>query len=113
MGIIDNSRKAVYGYDQRVEAFGSGGCAISGNDYPNNIQFYSDKAVSRDLVLNFFLERYAGAYTEEMKQFFQCLQDGTDMPATGEDGLKAVILAMACKKSLEENRPVKISEITG
>ena len=47
-------------YDQRVEAFGSGGCAMSGNDYPNNIAFYTDKAVSRDLVLNFFLERYAG-----------------------------------------------------
>ena len=113
MAIIDNSRKAVYGYDQRVEAFGSAGCAISGNDYPNNIQFYSDKAVSRDLVLNFFLERYAQAYTDEMKIFFDCLREGKDMPATGEDGLKAVILALACKKSLEENRTVKISEIVG
>lgn len=112
MAIIDNSRKAVYGYDQRVEAFGSGGCAIAGNDYPNTIQFLTDKFVSRDLVLNFFLERYKGAYIEEMKQFFQCLTEGKDMPATGEDGLKAVILALACKKSLEENRPVKVSEIT-
>jgi len=113
LGIIDNSRKAVYGYDQRVEAFGSGGCAMSGNDYPNTIQFLNDKSVSRDLVLNFFLERYAGAYIEEMKLFFKALQDGTEMLATGEDGLKAVILAMACKKSLEENRSVKISEIVG
>ena len=48
-----------------------------------------------------------------MKQFFECLREGKDMPATGEDGLKAVILALACKKSLEENRTVKISEIVG
>jgi myo-inositol 2-dehydrogenase/D-chiro-inositol 1-dehydrogenase len=111
MCIIDNSRQAVYGYDQRIEVFGSKGCAIAGNDFPNTVRFFSDKNVWNDKMHHFFLERYMGAYIEELKTFVDCLKLNKELPVGGVDGLNAVILATAAKKSLDENRPVKISEI--
>ncbi|MBN2151900.1 MAG: inositol 2-dehydrogenase [Candidatus Lokiarchaeota archaeon] len=111
MCTIDNSRQAVYGYDQRIEVFGSKGCAIAGNDFPNTVRFFSDKDVWNDKMHYFFLERYMGAYIEELKTFMDCLRQNKEPPVGGKDGLNAVILAMAAKKSLDENRPVKISEI--
>jgi myo-inositol 2-dehydrogenase/D-chiro-inositol 1-dehydrogenase len=112
-GAIDNSRRAVYGYDQRVEVFGSKGCVTVSNSTPTNAGIWDAEGQHRDLPLNFFLERYQEAYLEEMRGFVSAVLDGKDTPVTGDDGLQAVLLGLAAKKSLELNRPVKISEVAG
>lgn len=111
IGTIENSRKAVYGYDQRVEVFGSAGSARSDNWYPNAVTFSTAQHVGRDLPLNFFLERYMGSYQAEMETFIRCLKDGAPMPVTGADGRAPVVIALAALKSYRENRPVKLAEI--
>lgn len=108
LGVIDNSRQAVYGYDQRVEVFGSGGSVSIGNDYPNTAVVSGPAAVTRDKPLYFFLERYTAAYVEEMRQFIDCIVHSQPVPVTGNDGLQAELIAMAAKRSLETGRPVKL-----
>jgi myo-inositol 2-dehydrogenase/D-chiro-inositol 1-dehydrogenase len=112
IGTIDNSRKAVYGYDQRVEVFGSKGSAQNTNLYPDTVTLSTGDAVRRgSLPLNFFLERYTPSYITELQAFVDCVLDDTPVPVTGHDGRVPVVMAMAAKKSYEENRPVKLSEI--
>jgi myo-inositol 2-dehydrogenase/D-chiro-inositol 1-dehydrogenase len=111
MGMIDNCRKAVYGYDQRVEVFGTNGCAVAENDTPNTVKFYGPNVTAQDKIPLFFLERYMGSYQEEMKQFFDALREGKEVPVTGKDGMMDVVVAMAAMKSLKEHRPVKLDEI--
>ncbi len=111
MAIIDNCRKAVYGYDQRLEVFGSKGMAQAENNFPNNHKLYTESGVSGDLPLHFFLERYDASYNQEMKEFIEALVSGGKMPVDGNDGLIAIAIALAAKKSVKENRPVIISEI--
>jgi myo-inositol 2-dehydrogenase/D-chiro-inositol 1-dehydrogenase len=111
VGTIDNSRQAVYGYDQRVEVFGSGGCVTADNDYPNTALISDAQRVHRDLPLNFFMERYVEAYITEMKAFIQCVLEDKTPPVTGIDGRVPVVMGYAAKKSLQENRPVRLDEI--
>ncbi|MCL4160053.1 UNVERIFIED_CONTAM: hypothetical protein GTU68_045657 [Idotea baltica] len=111
MANIDNSRKAVYGYDQRLEAFGSKGMVKADNNFPDNHQYYSDEGVHGSLPLNFFLERYTTSYLNEMSAFFQSIEQGADLPVTGKDALEAMKIALAALKSVKENRPVKVEEI--
>ncbi|MBD3352215.1 MAG: inositol 2-dehydrogenase [Candidatus Lokiarchaeota archaeon] len=111
MAMIDNSRQAVYGYDQRVEVFGSKGVAIAENDRPNNVKFYNEKDISMDKIPYFFLERYMQSYTDEIVSFYECLREDKQPVVDGKDGLMAVVVAKAAMKSLCENRPVKITEI--
>lgn len=111
IGTIDNSRRAVYGYDQRVEVFGSEGSARSDNLYPNAVTFSGGAAVGRDLPLNFFLERYLGSYQAELDAFVRCVQTDSPPPVSGADGRAPVVMALAAMRSLRENRPVKLSEI--
>jgi myo-inositol 2-dehydrogenase/D-chiro-inositol 1-dehydrogenase len=111
VGTIDNSRQAVYGYDQRVEVFGSGGCVTADNNYPNTAIVSDASRVHRDLPLNFFIERYVDSYVAEMQAFVECVVQDTDPPVTGVDGRIPVIMGRAARKSYEENRPVKLSEI--
>jgi len=111
VGTIDNSRQAVYGYDQRVEVFGSGGCVTADNNYPNTAIVSDASRVHRDLPLNFFIERYVDSYVAEMQAFIECVVEDTDPPVTGVDGRIPVIMGRAARKSYEENRPVKLSEI--
>ncbi|MCC6801191.1 MAG: inositol 2-dehydrogenase, partial [Anaerolineae bacterium] len=111
IGVIDNSRRAVYGYDQRVEVLGSKGAAASANVYPNQVTFSTATAISRDLPLNFFMERYTESYEREMRAFVRCIVDGTPAPVGASDGRAPVVMALAAKKSLVEHRPVKLSEI--
>jgi myo-inositol 2-dehydrogenase/D-chiro-inositol 1-dehydrogenase len=106
IGTIDNSRQAVYGYDQRVEVFGSGGAAAASNNYPNNVTFSSAEKVYRDLPLNFFMGRYTESYVIEMRAFIEALVNGSPVPASGEDGRQAVRVAKAARQSYDENRPV-------
>jgi myo-inositol 2-dehydrogenase/D-chiro-inositol 1-dehydrogenase len=111
IGTIDNSRKAVYGYDQRVEVFGSAGSASSGNLYADAVTLSTAESVRRGLPLNFFMDRYIPSYQAEMAAFIGALQAGTPPPVTGADGRAPVIAAMAAQRSLRENRPVKLAEI--
>lgn len=111
LGVIDNSRKAVYGYDQRVEIFGSKGMACADNNYPENHRYFASDGVHGSLPLNFFMERYLEAYANEMKIFCESVINNLPLPVSGNDGLMSVAIAMAAKKSYLENRPVELSEI--
>jgi myo-inositol 2-dehydrogenase/D-chiro-inositol 1-dehydrogenase len=111
IGVIDNSRKAVYGYDQRVEVFGSKGAAVAQNDTPSTTVLYNEKGVTGDKPLYFFLERYKQAFIDEMDSFVNALANNKPVPVTGEDGLEDLYVALAATKSLKEQRPVKIAEI--
>jgi len=111
IGTIDNSRKAVYGYDQRLEVFGSGGTIRVENNYPNNTIISDAQSVHRDLPLNFFMDRYIESYVTEMKAFADAVLNDKPVPVTGEDGRIAVVMGLAARKSYEENRPVKLNEV--
>ncbi|MCJ7820676.1 MAG: inositol 2-dehydrogenase, partial [Bacteroidales bacterium] len=111
IGVIDNSRKAVYGYDQRVEIFGSKGMVSADNNYPENHRYYSNDGVHGSLPLNFFMDRYLEAYANEMKIFCNAVINDLPLPVDGNDGLMSVAVALASKKSYLENRPVKLTEI--
>ncbi|MHA1791297.1 MAG: inositol 2-dehydrogenase [Promethearchaeota archaeon] len=108
LGVIDNSRQAVYGYDQRVEIFGSKGAAIADNDSTNSVKIFSDSITKMDTIPYFFLERYLNSYVNEMKTFTSCIRENKMPPVSGIDGLNAVLIAFAAQKSLKENRPIKI-----
>ena len=108
---IDNSRRAVYGYDQRVEVFGSKGVAFNGNDIPNTAQFADANGTVGGTAYQVMWDRYEQAFVNEMNAFAKAIQDGTETPVTGEDGLYPVEMAAAATKSLKEGRPVKIEEI--
>jgi len=111
VGTIDNSRQAVYGYDQRVEVFGSGGCVSADNNYPNTAVVSDGRHVHRDLPLNFFMERYVDSYVAEMEAFIQCVQLDMEPPVSGLDGRIPVVMGYAAQRSYAENRPVKLSEL--
>jgi len=111
IGVIDNSRKAVYGYDQRVEIFGSKGMVCADNNYPENHRYFSGDGVHRSLPLNFFMDRYLDAYANEMKIFCNAVINNLKLPVDGNDGLMSVAIALAAKKSHLEKRPVKMTEI--
>ncbi len=111
IGVIDNSRRAAYGYDQRVEVFGSKGCATCSNDTPSSVVVSSEQGVQGDKPLHFFLERYRQAFVDEMKEFFAALVHDRPTPVGGIDGLKPVLIGLAAKRSLAEHRPVRVAEI--
>ncbi|WP_256761173.1 inositol 2-dehydrogenase [Cohnella sp. WQ 127256] len=110
-GVIDCSRKAVYGYDQRAEAFGSKGVATADNDYPNTAVLSTEDGIWRDKPPHFFLERYNAAYVLETEQFIDCVLNGSAVPVSGEDGWQAEKIAWAAKRSLHERRVVKLTEL--
>ena len=111
IGTIDNSRKAVYGYDQRAEVFGSGGMAATTNKTANTSVYSNAEGVTSEKPLYFFLERYMDSFIAEMRDFIAAIRDGVPTPVTILDGRKPVVIAMAAKKSLDEHRPVKLSEV--
>jgi myo-inositol 2-dehydrogenase/D-chiro-inositol 1-dehydrogenase len=111
MGVIDNSRQAVYGYDQRVEVFGSKGCVEVENDFPNSAKLSTADGVTGDKPQYFFLERYKMSYIEELKAFVDAVAKDKEPPVTGNDGLQPVLIGTAALKSLREKRPVKIKEV--
>ncbi|KZD06148.1 MULTISPECIES: inositol 2-dehydrogenase [Thalassospira] len=110
--IINNSRRAVYGYDQRVEALGSLGMAISENRPMNHTRLYNagftDQAAP---LLNFFIDRYDTAFAAEIDAFVDSIERGIAPEVGFEDGRQALILAEAAIRSAKESRTVNISEI--
>ncbi|MEJ7827204.1 MAG: inositol 2-dehydrogenase [Segetibacter sp.] len=109
--VIDNSREAAYGYDQRLEIFGSGGMIQVDNNLHNRNILYNESGIHSALPLDFFMDRYAKSYLKEMELFIDALVNNKEMPVGGHDGLQATMIAFAAKLSVEENRPVKLSEI--
>ncbi len=109
--IIENSRQAAYGYDQRLEIFGSEGMAQADHNMKDNHRLFDAKGSHLSRPLDFFMDRYVGSYLNEMNAFIEALFNNVAPPVTGEDGLKATSIALAANLSMKENRPVKISEI--
>lgn len=112
IAVIDNSRKAVYGYDQRAEVFGSKGMVATANDTESSAVLSTADGVTGEKPLYFFLERYMQSFAKEVNCFIEAIENNTDTPLGVLDGLKPVLMGIAAKKSVEEHRPVKISEIT-
>jgi myo-inositol 2-dehydrogenase/D-chiro-inositol 1-dehydrogenase len=108
---IDNSRRAVYGYDQRVEVFGSRGAIATANRYPNEAVISDAASVRRDLPLHFFMERYQESFQAELAAFVEAVLEDKPAPVTGGDGRIPVVMALAARKSYEERRPVRLREI--
>lgn len=112
LAVIDNSREACYGYDQRAEVFGSRGSVSVGNDTNSTAIISNKDGVSGEKPLYFFLQRYMQAYANEVSQFVDAIVNDTEVPVGVLDGLNPVLIGLAAQKSLRENRPVKISEIS-
>ncbi len=113
IGAIDNSRKAVYGYDQRVEVFGSKGMIAIGNNTPDTHVYLDSEGAHSALPLNFFMDRYTESYRREMEAFVDSIRNKTPVPVTAFDCLMAVTMGIAAGISAKENRPVRLSEVIG
>lgn len=111
LAVIDNSRKAAYGYDQRAELFGSKGMVATSNDTVSSAVISNADGVTGEKPLFFFLERYMGSFSEEMRQFTEAVINDTEVPVGIHAGLQSVKIGLAARKAVEEHRPVKISEI--
>jgi myo-inositol 2-dehydrogenase/D-chiro-inositol 1-dehydrogenase len=112
IGTIDNSRKATFGYDQRVEILGSKGKIASENRYPNQVVVSGEKSVYTDLPLNFFMQRYTESFALELELFTKAVLEDKPTPVTGADSRVPVVMALAARKSHDEHRPVKLSEVS-
>ncbi len=110
--IITNSREAVYGYDQRVEAFGSKGMALSDNRRPHRATLSGAGFTDRSApLLHFFIERYREAFDAEIGAFVKAVESGAPADVGFDDGRLALVLAEAAMKSIAERRTVKVSEV--
>ena len=111
MGVIANSRQAVYGYDQRAEVFGSGGQIASSNVHPNSTEIAVENRIYKDPPLNSFIDRYRESFLEEMRQFVEVSMNGGPSPVSGTEARIPVVMAEAALLSCQENRPVRLEEI--
>lgn len=108
IGVIDNSRQAAYGYDQRVEVFGNKGSVAVDNQSQTQVKHLGAAAVALDTPVFFFLERYNQAFIEEVNQFVAAIQQGTPVPCSGKDALAAQLIAVAAKESLATGKRVEV-----
>lgn len=106
--VIEGSRKTAYGYDQRLEIFGTQGMLQIQNPYKTNVYSVDEKGTSSDVNLNFFMDRYGISYLKEMEDFITAIRESKRMPVDGEDGIAAMVIAEAAYTSLRENRPIRI-----
>ena len=107
--VITNSRRAAYGYDQRIEVLGSKGMVSARNTHEANIEVAGKDGFQSPPLLNFFMTRYTAAYANEIAAFVQSLSEKTTPPTTGEDGLRALEMADAGVKSVETGQAVKLT----
>lgn len=108
LAVIDNCRRATYGYDQRAEAFGALGQVAIANDCKSSAVISDANGVTAEKPLYFFLERYMQAYVKEITEFVDCIVNDKPVSVGIEDGLQAVAIGIAAKKSLEAGMPVKL-----
>ena len=111
LAVIDNSRKAAYGYDQRAEVFGSKGMVATANDTLSTAVFSGADGIIGEKPLYFFLERYMESFATEMRSFVDSVINDKPVKVGIEAGLQSVLIGLAAKKSVEEHRPVKLSEL--
>jgi myo-inositol 2-dehydrogenase / D-chiro-inositol 1-dehydrogenase len=111
--MISNSRRATYGYDQRIEVHGSKGMVAAENQRPVSIEVADATGYTRPPLHDFFMTRYTEAYAAEIASFVQVVSKGTKPAPDGRDGLIALALADAALKSVAEGRAVKLSEVLG
>ena len=109
--VIDNSRQAVYGYDQRVEAFGALGMAASENPLAHTGIVRTVQGTSAPALPHFFLDRYVPSYLREWEAFVATVRDGTTPPVTAADGRAPLVIGLAAWRSLRGNRPVRVEEV--
>lgn len=107
--VITNSRRAAYGYDQRIEVLGSKGMVSAQNTQEANIEIAGRGGFQTPPLLNFFMTRYTAAYANEIEAFVKALSENATPPITGEDGLRALELAEAAVKSVETGQAVKLA----
>ena len=108
LAVITNSRRATYGYDQRIEVHGSKGCLAAGNRIESTVQQADQRGVAAAKPLHFFLERYADAYRAELAAFIAAVRGKRPMPVGPEDGRQALVLAEAALKSLKSGKAVRV-----
>ena len=108
MALIHNSRQAVYGFDQRVEVFGSNGSMSTENRTRFQTVLKTSQGVISDKPMDFFLERYKESYRIEIEEFIRVIREDGQVPVTGRDGFIPVLIGLAAKQSLMEERPVRI-----
>jgi myo-inositol 2-dehydrogenase/D-chiro-inositol 1-dehydrogenase len=106
---ISNSRRATYGYDQRIEAHGSAGLLRAGNVTATTVELATAHGFVSDPVLPFFRERYAASYRAEIDAFITALSDGAAPRPNGEDGLKALLLADAAEESARQRQVIRVA----
>jgi len=111
MALISNSRRATYGYDQRIEVHGAKGAVSAENQRPAMIEVATAAGYTRPPLHDFFMTRYTEAYAAEIAGFIQAVLGKAEAAPTGEDGLSALALAEAALKSVALGRTVKMSEI--
>ena len=111
IGTIDNSRQALYGYDQRVEVLGSKGMVSVENPLPHQARLARKNGFFAPPLQHFFVERYSDSYVYEMEAFVACVQQDTMPAVTGEDGRAPVVMGRAAQKSLREGRPVLLTQV--
>jgi myo-inositol 2-dehydrogenase / D-chiro-inositol 1-dehydrogenase len=109
--IITNTRRATYGYDQRIEVLGSKGMVSAENHGESRVTLADKDGFHSAPLLNFFMSRYTAAYANEIAAFVASVADGAAPPTTGHDGLMALALAEAALKSVAEGRLVKVAEV--
>ncbi|WP_108462515.1 inositol 2-dehydrogenase [Devosia naphthalenivorans] len=110
---ISNSRRATYGYDQRIEVHGSEGAVSAENQRPVSIEVANASGYTRPPLHDFFMTRYTEAYAREISEFIDAVESKAPAKPSGLDGLIALALADAAVRSVQEGRAVKVSEITG
>lgn len=108
LGVIDNSRQAVYGYDQRVEIFGSQGMLWADNQLQHGVHKLNQQGNAQANPLYFFLERYQQAYINELLAFYHAWLDQKPSPVPAIAGLQALRIAQAANLSLQHNKPVSL-----
>ena len=109
LGTIDNSRRAVYGYDQRIEVFGSEGVVMVGNRTPAEVTVADARAVAGEKPLWFFLERYREAFLAEMEHFVSCILEDKTPSVGGRDGKMSVEMGYAALESLVKGTFIKVA----
>lgn len=108
-GLIDESRKAVYGYDQRVEVFGEKGMLKAENVTESTVELYNDEAISLRKPLDYYLNRFKQAYIFEKASFIDSVVNDRPIVCTGEEALNAMRCCIAAQRSLDTGLPVKVS----
>jgi myo-inositol 2-dehydrogenase/D-chiro-inositol 1-dehydrogenase len=111
LGVIDNSRQAIYGYDQRAEVFGEKGTIVVSNPKPDTAILSGPDGDRGSPLYHFFTDRYTEAYVAEMEAFIGAIEGGKPSLVTGHDGKLPVVMGYAAKRSYEEHRPVRLDEV--